>query len=72
MDAQMIKEQVREYCNSHHPGWKCASVTVRVGEVLDGTEEVLLVLPVNGSVSPNYPPLGGALNPPVADGDTRG
>lgn len=44
--AEDVKRVLREYANDNHPGWTCAGASVRVGEIRDAQNEVLLLLPV--------------------------
>lgn len=53
--AEGLKAAVRVYCDANLPGWTCASVPVRVGEVRDCTSETLLVLPIRPPVPPPPP-----------------
>ena len=53
--AEGLKAAVRIYCDANLPGWTCASVPVRVGEVRDATGETLLVLPTRPAAAPLPP-----------------
>ncbi len=54
MSAEEVKDAVKRYCLENYPGreW-CAGVHIRVGEIRDANEEMLLVLPPDmGSTGP--------------------
>lgn len=52
MSAEDVKETVRKYCDEHAPGWECADVSIRVGELREAKNEILLVLPTPPSPLP--------------------
>lgn len=56
MSAEELKAKVREYVEEHLPGWACASVSVRVGEIGSHITETLIVLPKALSEAPTSPP----------------
>lgn len=52
VSAEDVKAVVRAYADAHFPGWECASATIRVGEIMNATEECLLILPARSSSPP--------------------
>jgi hypothetical protein len=57
VSAEELKGAVQSYADQHQPGWVCASVTIRVGELTEGLAETLLVT----SSDARHPLLRGAL-----------
>ena len=51
MTAEELKVAVRAYADEHLPGWACAGVLFRIGELGAHVSEELCVL------NPNAPPL---------------
>lgn len=45
MTAEELKKAVAAYANEHLPGWKCAGVSFRIGEIEEAQNEMLLILP---------------------------
>lgn len=46
MSAEELKNYVRQYAEEHLPGWACAGVSIRLGEIGSHVTETLVVLPV--------------------------
>lgn len=51
MSAEELKAKVREYADEHLPGWACAGVSFRLGEIGASVTETLVVLPPCGPVT---------------------
>ena len=44
MSAEELKAAIREYADEHLPGWRVASLSIRIGGVLDNPDEQLVVI----------------------------
>ncbi len=50
---------MRKYADEHHPGWRVAAVSVRIGKVGENPDEMLVVKPVDDRPPPAQAELGG-------------
>lgn len=50
--AEEVKALVRRYAEDNLPGWACAGVSFRLGDVGSSITETLVVLPEDGKTNP--------------------
>lgn len=52
MTAEELKEAVRRYADEHHPDWRVAAVSIRIGALVEYPDELLVIKPADPRTVP--------------------